>query len=145
MSPCANYFAAEKPKYSSFAEWVAAFIEADAKQYAADLEAEAQEAELEDWDQSNMPGGDDFLDEIDDGILDALIIAALASILAFLVYYRQMQAHRRRQHQQAQNQNQNQQAADQNQHQQQQEQDGGLFPQPGDPEFMNWAAGGVGH
>jgi len=94
-----------------------------------------------------MPGGDGeyYGDEIDDGLLESLAIITLAAALAFLVYYRQQRQmqHRRQQNNAAQDGQ-----MDQQQHPQEgqdQNQNQGLFPQPGDPAFMDWAAGGVGH
>jgi hypothetical protein len=51
-----------------------------------------------------MPGGDDYYDEIDDGIVESLIIVGLAAALVFLVYYRQQRQvnHRRAMEQQGQ-------------------------------------------
>jgi SEL1 protein len=87
-----------------------------------------------------MPGGDDFYDdgtEIDDGLVEMFLIVGLAGILAFLVYYRQQrQREARRRAEQGQ---QGGAAAVP------QQQDQGFFPPPGEPEFANWVAGGVGH
>ena len=87
-----------------------------------------------------MPGGDAdgmYDDIIDDGILESLIIIGLAGALVFLIYYRQQRqlAHRR---------NEEAEAAARREHAPPQE-DRGLFPQPGDPEFNQWVAGGIGH
>jgi SEL1 protein len=96
-----------------------------------------------------MPGGDAdadglYDDPLDDGILESLIIIGLAAALVFLIYYRQQQqlAHRRGE-EAARAQQQGQQAAPAAQ--QPQPEDRGLFPQPGDPEFQQWVAGGIGH
>ena len=91
-----------------------------------------------------MPGGDTdgMYDElIDDGIIESLIILTLAGALVFLIYYRQQRqlaAHGR---------NEADGGGQENQPpaQGQQPQDRDLFPQPGDPEFGQWVAGGVGH
>jgi SEL1 protein len=105
-----------------------------------------------------MPGGDaDYpYDDIDSEILESLIILALAGVLAFLIYYRQQRQRRqeeeRRRLEQQQQLNQAQvpiaqpfpQVA-QPQPQAQPQQDRGMFPHPNDPEFMDWAAGAVGH
>ena len=95
-----------------------------------------------------MPGGDAdgfYDDSIDDGILESLIIIGLAAALIFLIYYRQQHqlAHRRGE------------AAARvaaavqppidGQEDQPPQNDRGVFPQPGDPELNDWAAGGVGH
>lgn len=89
---------------------------------------------------------DGFYDEIiDDGILESLIIIGLAAALVGLVYYRnqRQQAHRR-QDDAARGQQGNQPAGE-GEAQQPQGQDRGLFPAPGDPEFGQWVAGGIGH
>lgn len=92
-----------------------------------------------------MRGGDAdglYDDLIDDGILESLIILTLAGALVFLIYYRQQRqlgAHGRNGGNGAEQQENGQMA------QGQQPQDGGLFPQPGDPDFGQWAAGGAGH
>ena len=94
-----------------------------------------------------MPGGDDYYDEIDASILESLIIVTLAGTLAFLVYYRAQRARNARR------------TGDQPQQQRGggvppggaapllpgQQPDGGFFPPPGDPNFGQWVAGGVGH
>ncbi len=89
-----------------------------------------------------MPGGDAdgmYDDVLDDGLLDGLLIVGLAASLLFLIYWRQ-------QHQAAHNRDR---AAAEGQAgavpAEQPQGDGGLFPQPGDPEFGQWVAGGVGH
>jgi SEL1 protein len=92
-----------------------------------------------------MPGGDDYYDEIDDGVLESLLIVSLTAVLAFLVYYRQQ-----RQVQQRNQQQQQQRPPDVNQQygqgqNQEHDEDRGLFPRADDPEFINWAAGGIGH
>ncbi|MCJ1349158.1 ERAD-associated protein, partial [Peltigera leucophlebia] len=86
----------------------------------------------------------DGLDDIDEGIIEYLIIIALAGALAFLIYYRnQRQTNHRRglegQQQQPQQQQQQGQVPDG------QQADGGFFPPPGDPGYPQWVAGGVGH
>jgi SEL1 protein len=96
-----------------------------------------------------MPGGDAdadglYDDPLDDGILESLIIIGLAAALVFLIYYRQQHqlAHRRGE-EAARARQQGEQAAPEAQ--QPQPEDRGLFPQPGDPEFQQWVAGGIGH
>jgi len=82
---------------------------------------------------------DGIYEDFDDGIVEGLIIIGLAGALIFLMYWRQQHqlAHRR--------------DADaarmQNGDVPEQPPLGerGLFPQPGDPEFGQWVAGGVGH
>ncbi|KAH0837482.1 hypothetical protein AYO21_08919 [Fonsecaea monophora] len=112
--------------------------------------------------EGDVYGADEW-DEIDDGLVESLIIIALAGALALLVYARQARQRvleeERRQAQaraqaQAQNQNQGfaQAAAPQHPPQQQQQahannggQDRGMFPPPGDLDWNNWVAGGIGH
>jgi SEL1 protein len=73
--------------------------------------------------------------DIDESALEALIIAALAATLLILVYIRQLR-NRPRDNNEGQpagngvNNNGN---------------DRGLFPRQDQPEFVQWAAGGVGH
>ena len=100
-------------------------------------------------------------DDFDDGLIESLIIISLAGALAALVYARQ-QAQRRREEErrrdvgQGQGQLQAQQppaGAQQAPAPQQpqpppppaQDRNQGMFPQPGDPDFNNWVAGGIGH
>jgi SEL1 protein len=99
-------------------------------------------------------------DDFDDGLVESLIIISLAGALAALVYARQ-QAQRRREEEarrgvgQVQVQHVPPAGAQQPPAQQPQqppppqdqgqEQDRGLFPRPGDPDFNNWVAGGIGH
>lgn len=133
----------------SLSEWVSAFLEAELA--AWDLE----EGEADDYDA--MPGGDtDYgYDDIDSEIIESLVILALTASLAFLIYYRgrrqRVAEEERRQQEQQQllaNQVQAMAAPQQPAAQhppQQPQQDRGMFPHPNDPDFMNWAAGAVGH
>ncbi|PSR88478.1 hypothetical protein BD289DRAFT_473771 [Coniella lustricola] len=99
-----------------------------------------------------MPGGDDphyHAAEDDEGFIDTIVIMGLAISLAFFVYYRQqreraLQARRQVQQQQQQQQQQIGNIGVPAQLPPQQN-EGGFFPPPGDPNFANWAAGGVGH
>ncbi|KAK5171201.1 ERAD-associated protein [Saxophila tyrrhenica] len=137
-------------KRRSFAEWLQDFLEADAAYYQQEY------PEADDWDVHNdpMPGGDEYWDEdIDDSVLDALLIGGCVAALAWLVYYRQQQqraAEQRRRQGVEGEQGAQGQVQGQDQQQQQppapgQQADGGFFPQPGDPEWNPWVAGGVGH
>ena len=96
-----------------------------------------------------MPGGDDYYDEIDEGMFESLVIISLAGALAFLVYYRQRRQHdhrmrveeQRRRHELAQ-------AAgppDAEARLPGQLPDGGFFPPVDDPNYNVWRAGGIGH
>jgi SEL1 protein len=108
-------------------EWLSAFLEAEL--------AGRDDYEMDDYDE-HIDGGDGYYDDVDSDILESLVILALSGALAFLLYYRAQ----RQQRQEAERQRQQQQ-----QQQQQPAADRGMFPNPGDPEFMNWVAGGVGH
>jgi len=96
-----------------------------------------------------MPGGDSdgmYDDIIDDGIIESLVLIGLGAALVFLIYYRQARQLAHRQNEQAAAAQQGAQQPGQEQQQQQPEQNlGGFFPQPGDPAFGQWMAGGVGH
>ncbi|KAF2808184.1 HCP-like protein [Mytilinidion resinicola] len=120
----------------SLSEFINNFLEADATAWDT--------MERDDYDASHdpMPGGDDdYYEDIESDLIESAIILALTAALAFLVYYRaqrQRRAEARRQQQQ--------QAQEQGDHaRQEQVNDQGVFPQRNDPEFLNWAAGGVGH
>ena len=128
-------------KQWSLSEWISNFL-MDEHPYYGDNDYD--ENYLADNDP--MPGGDaDALydDIIDDGILESFIIIGLAAALVFLIYYRQQRqlAHRRGEDA-ARAQQDGQPAGD---GQQPHQQDRGMFPQPGDPEFGQWVAGGIGH
>lgn len=105
----------------SLSDWIANFLQ-DEYYYDEynDLYGDAMTG------SDGQPRGDE-LDE--DGVIDSLIILGLAAIIVFLVYYRQQrqqQAHRQ---------------ADENAARPA----GAAPPQPGDPQFAQWGAGGVGH
>lgn len=138
----------------SFREWLSTFLEDQHPYYHSS-----------DSSQEDIPSSteipSDGLDDIDEGIIESLIIIALAGALAFLIYYRnQRQTNHRRglegqQQQQAQQQPQQQQPQQQAQAQLEPQQgqvvpdgqqaDGGFFPPPDDPGYPQWIAGGVGH
>jgi SEL1 protein len=118
-------------------EWISNFLRDDHLYYG---DNDYDDSYLPETDP--MPGGDvDGLydDVIDDGILESFIILGLAAALVFLVYYRQQHAAEaaRGQHEDD--------AAQDGHRQQPPQENRGLFPQPGDPEFGQWIAGGVGH
>ena len=122
----------------SFWEWIANFLEND-EQHPYYHSADGDDDEFIDQQAETMPGGDDFYDIIDEGILESLVIVGLAAALAFLVYYRQQRQRR---------------VAEQGGQQVQvqgqvmlpgQQADGGFFPPQGDPAFGDWVAGGVGN
>lgn len=95
-----------------------------------------------------MPGGDadGFYDEgITDGLLESVVIIVLVTALAILIYWRQLHQHAPRGQQDAARARQADQPAAQGQVQQPQGGDPGLFPRPGEAEFGQWVAGGVGH
>jgi SEL1 protein len=124
-------------KKKSWSEWLNAFLEADAAAYQGE-----HFDERDDWDHMDtMPGGDDFYDDLDDGIVESLLIIGLAAALALLVMYRRRRADERDRRQQQAN-GQEPEAANQAD---QAEQDPALFAQPGDLDFVGWNGGGVGH
>ena len=99
--------------------------------------------EPDDWDRvDTMPGADEFYDDLDDGMLEAVLIISLAAALMILIMYRRRRQDERERQQQQQG---NVDAGAANPNGQQGQQDRGLFPQPGDPMFPGWVAGGVGH
>jgi SEL1 protein len=120
----------------SLTEWLSAFLE----------------AELAEWDFNEQYPEDDYDDygeDIDSDILESLVILALSGALAFLLYYR-TQRQRRQEEERRRQEEQQRQLGVQGQgqrpgQQQQQQPDRGVFPNPNDPEFLNWVAGGVGH
>ncbi|EME46387.1 hypothetical protein DOTSEDRAFT_51887 [Dothistroma septosporum NZE10] len=126
----------------TFAEWLNDFLEADAAYYAENYEAD-------DWDGHDaIPGSDEYWgdgEEYDDAVVETLLIGGLVAALAWLIYYRQQQQRaaeqRRREGVEAPQQAQQQQA----QPQPGQQPDVGVFPQPGDPAWNDWVAGGIGH
>jgi SEL1 protein len=129
----------EVPKKQwSLSEWISNFLKDDGSYYPdSDLDSDY----LPETDP--MPGGDAdglYEDILDDGLLETLLMIGLAGALVFLIWYRQQQQLAHRQQNEAAN---GQNAAGFNG--QQQQEDRGLFPQPGDPEFNQWVAGGVGH
>lgn len=139
---CTNQVLVVKKDWT-LSEWLNAFLEAELAGWDG--------YEPDDYDDA----GDDFYgdgyhgDDIDSDILESLIILALSGALAFLVYYRtqrqrRQEEERRRQQEQQQQLNQGI-PVPQQQPQGEQQQDRGLFPNPNDPEFMNWVAGGIGH
>ena len=182
----------KKGRPKTFMEWVNKFLDAalemDAEEVAAQQNGDDMELDNIAFGEPGMPGGDaeygprqheyggDEWDEFDDGLVESLIIVALAGALALLVYARQQRQRagdeeRRRANGQGLQQQQQQQppvpappaapattAPERPADQQGQEQPpmqqpqpqgpgqgGGFFPQPGQPEFNNWAAGGIGH
>lgn len=125
-----------KPR-RTFREWITAFIDNDEEGYYEDLyERQGDDDEYRGLESESHEDGyyDDLDLDIDDGILEGLLIVGLAATLLVLVYFRQQQQ-RNRQNENANAQNNaNANANDQ-----------GFFPQPGEPEFAQWVAGGVGH
>lgn len=131
-------------------EWIATFIENDGAEYWEDHYEPRDEDDFmgRTLDSEREDGYYDDLElDIDDGILEGLLIVGLAATLIVLVYVRQQQQ-RNRQNAQANgngngngngNANPNANADGDNVN------DRGFFPRPGDPEFAQWVAGGVGH
>jgi SEL1 protein len=118
-------------KDQTLTEWLAAFLEAELAGWD-DYEADDYDAVVD----------DEYGDDIDSDILESLVILALSGALAFLLYYRaqrqrRQEEERRRVEEQQRQLGGNGGAAPR--------EDRGVFPNPGDPEFLNWVAGGVGH
>ncbi|KAL8710149.1 MAG: hypothetical protein Q9220_005232 [cf. Caloplaca sp. 1 TL-2023] len=142
----------EPKKEWSFSEWLSNFLEDPHPYYHS-----ADEDDFVDPSADPMPGGDDYLDEIDESIIESLVILGLAGALAFLVYYRQQRqnSHRREMERQQLLQQQQQQSSLPAPQQPQapapeppppgQQANGGFFPPPEDPNYGQWVAGGVGH
>ncbi len=132
----------EEKREWSFWEWINHFMKDDQAYYGA----EEDDADLTDPVPEHISGTEDvYGDLIDDGILESLLIVGLAAFLAGLVYmHQQRQLNRARQAQNGQGQAGN---NDNNQAEQPPPAppDRGLFPQPGDPDFGQWVAGGVAH
>ncbi|KIX07857.1 uncharacterized protein Z518_02511 [Rhinocladiella mackenziei CBS 650.93] len=177
-----------RPK--TWTEWINRFLDAAEEMDAQEAATAARERDDEDllaYGDPGMPGGDgdyangprrdrqvgagaqgedvygaDEWDDFDDGLVESLIIIALAGALALLVYARQARQ-RALDEERRQNQNQNppaqptppsqgqapaqgqQQDQNQNPNPNQAQNEGGMFPRPGDLEFNNWVAGGIGH
>jgi SEL1 protein len=131
----------------SLAEWLVDFLEADAAQYY----------EADDWEGQGegMPGGDyEYAEGEDDGMVELVLIGSLVAALGWLFWYRQQQraveATRRAERERAEELERNggqmglppqrvplagAEPGD----------DRGMFPQPGQPGYQDWLAGGVGH
>jgi len=105
--------------------------------------------EADDWEAGHVHPNGEFYEDydlgLDVGFLETILIVALAAVLGVLVYWRNRvrriaREEERRDEVGNPNGNGNVQAEGQVQDQQ-----AGLFPQPGEPEFAAWVAGGVGH
>ncbi|KAK3167982.1 hypothetical protein OEA41_004428 [Lepraria neglecta] len=129
----------EPKKDWSFSEWISNFLEEPHPYY------HGAEDDI-DYDEPGMPGGDDdYYDDLDESILESLIIVGIAAAIAFLVYYRQQrQTNHRREMERQQGEGQPD-GIPPEQRLPGQQADGGFFPPPDDPNFAQWAAGGVGH
>jgi SEL1 protein len=149
---------AGKDKPKTLTEWISRFLDAaeemenaENAQYTGDgLDLDAAGR---DFGADPMLGGDaEYFEDFDDGLVETLIIIGLAATLAFLVYLRQqrMQQGRRAQPQAApaapgQPAVNAQQQAEVQRQEQQDAAAGGFFPAPGDPDWNQWVAGGIGH
>ncbi|KAH8728483.1 hypothetical protein GQ44DRAFT_702379 [Phaeosphaeriaceae sp. PMI808] len=125
-------------KHWTLSEWLSAFLRAELAGWQA--------YEADDYDDAHV-AGDDYYDaeDIDSDILESLIILALSGALAFLLYYRAQRQRRQEEERRRQLLVQGQQGQQGQQQPQGQQQDRGLFPNPNEPEFMNWIAGGAGN
>ncbi|PYH45660.1 ubiquitin ligase complex subunit HRD3 [Aspergillus saccharolyticus JOP 1030-1] len=147
---------AAKP-HRTLKEWIAAFIENDEEEEANYRAQLYKRGEDEEDDLMSAGGGrldhhddgyyDDLDLDIDESVLEGLIIVGLAATLLVLVWMRQQRNRQRPEGVGGANGNANANAnvaagggggggvfGDR-----------GFFPRPGDPEFAQWAAGGVGH
>lgn len=123
-------------KQWSLSEWVSNFLRDEKRLDSLNYDEDASQKET-------IPSGDSdglYDDAIQDGIVESLIILSLCAALVFLIWYRQQrqQAHRLGPDVGivgAQIPGAAAAAAQQR----------GVFPQPGEPEFAQWIAGGVGH
>jgi SEL1 protein len=145
----------------SLSEWIAHFLDAAGEMNEQDQGAQDDlEFDSPAFGADPMPGGDGNYDDFDDGLLESLIIIGLAATLAFLVYYRQQRQLQNRRvalAAQAANAQQNVPApagavppaaragAEAGAAQRIGDRDRGFFPNPGDPDWNQWVAGGVGH
>ena len=153
----------KRKKFDSLSDWLTHFLDAAVEDAEADARAAVGVDGLADDEAGPMPGGDEddhyFAsaglgyggagdDLFDDGLVESLIIVGLAATLALLVWWRQQERilgeRRRRLAQNAQA------GAGRNegggeQRDGERERERGLFPNPGDPDWGQWVAGGVGH
>ena len=131
-------------------EWIAAFIENDEAAYWEEVyEARDGDQDLIGSRRLESEHHDDgYYDElefdIDDGMLEGLLIVGLVATLLVLVYIRQQQQ-RNRQNEDAANQGNANGNGNWHRNANAEVNDRGFFPRPGDPEFAQWVAGGVGH
>lgn len=138
-----TYIPLESRPRRTFSEWVNAFIENDEEGYYEDLyeQQRGDDDEYRGLDSDGHEDGyyDDLDLDLDEGMLEGLLIVGLAATLLVLVYFRQQQQQQRNRQNENANPNANPQDGNGNAN------DRGLFPQPGEPEFGQWVAGGVGH
>ncbi|KAI9932075.1 ERAD-associated protein [Aspergillus wentii] len=138
-----------KPR-RTFKEWIAAFIENDEEEeanYRAQMYKHDEDDDFlaSNGDSRRLDGEnrhedgyyDDLELEIDESVLEGLIIVSLAATLLVLVYMRQQRNRQRP--------NENGAPAGANPANPGDGNDRGFFPRPGEPEFAQWVAGGVGH
>jgi SEL1 protein len=111
-------------------EWLSAFLEAELANW--------DDYEPDDYDAAQH---DDYYHaaDIDSDILESLAILALSGALAFLLYYRAQRQRRGEEERRREELRQQVAGLDAG------GQDRGVFPREGDPGWMDWVAGGVGH
>lgn len=125
-----------KKQPQTLTEWLSAFLEAELA--AWDNALDYEQDDYDDHDAAYFDTDDDF----DSDILESLVILALAGALAFLLWYRSQRQRRQEEDRRRREQLGGGAGADQVGGA---GGDRGVFPNPGDPEFLNWVAGGVGH
>lgn len=145
---------AENRKRRTFSEWITDFLEYDEDYEGYDFQSDDDDMRFETGNDP-MPGGDEdpYYDlelDIDEGLLESMIIIGLAATLVILVYYRQQRNLGRNDNHNINNNNNDANAANNapaeaEEEARARENDRGLFPNPGDPEYAQWLAGGVGH
>lgn len=158
-----------KPKTRSISEWFWSVLDAELNAYDAEgtfggrgadggqgADRQGGGGNGEEWDAGAVDDlyGYDDLDE--DGILEGVIFAGLAAALAVAVWYRHNVVRGRRRdldgngngaagHQPADANADAGAGQDAQAPAAGQQGDRGMFPAPGDPDYANWAAGGIGH
>lgn len=144
----------EKPR-RTLSDWLTEFIIAELgalEEEQAQVAVGGEDGGADEWDAGTAMDDENLYEDIiTDQFFEALMFAVLAAGLAVLVWYRQLVRQRQQggdggnEQRQGQDQAQPQAQAQGQAREQQQGQERGMFPRPGDPEFANWVAGGVGH
>lgn len=130
----------------SLSEWITNFMQDDPLDY--------DDLSYDEIFDDTMPGGDGGLGDVDSGVFESLVILGLAAALVFLMFYRNYRQEAARRAEEARRRQQGGQVVGGAQNPPPAAAvpgaapaapERGLFPQPGDPDLGQWAAGGVGH